>query len=243
MLYSCILSEETYIIGVTMKKKIEILGLPIDNYSVREAILLAEGYLNSNSMSIIETVSMRALNEAETSEAVAKTIEEADLTVIGEKEILTVAGIMTPQREKEITEHEFFHEFMKRVVRNHKRIYLIAQQRDVLEHFEQYMEEGYPKRIQVGSTVLDECSGGLENVINEVNGESVDVLISLIPSPVQEEFICECKDKLSTQIWYGLGAYKGEWEGFWKRTFRKLFHKRVLLKKIDDYQNENEEKQ
>lgn len=225
-----------------MKKKIEILGLPIDNYSVREAILLAEGYLNSNALNIIETISMRALNEAGTSEAVAKTIEEADLTVIGEKEILTVAGIMMPQRAKEIAEHEFFHEFMKRIVRNHKRIYIIAEERDTLEHFEQYLEECYPKRIQVGSVAIEECSGGLENIINDVNAETVDVLISLIPSPGQEEFICECKDRLSTQIWYGLGAYKGEQEGFWKRTFKKLFHKRILIKKIDDYQNENEER-
>ena len=79
-----------------MKKKIEILGLPIDNYSVREAILLAEGYLNSTSMNIIETVSMKTLADAESSEAVKEVISLADLTIIGEKEILTAANIMTP---------------------------------------------------------------------------------------------------------------------------------------------------
>lgn len=224
-----------------MKKKIEILGLPIDNYSVREAILLAEGYLNSTSMNIIETVSMKTLADTESSEAVKEVISLADLTIIGEKEILTAANIMTPQRLKETNEHEFFHEFMKRIVRNHKRLYILAVERTEMDRFQEILDEQYPKRNQVGEAALEECQGDLENIINGVNGEAADVVISLIPSPRQEEFIREYRDKMSAQIWYGLGAYTGERKSFFRKTLQKVFRKHALMKKMGDYQNEKEE--
>ena len=46
-----------------MKKKIQILGMKLDNYSVRESILLAESYLNGTSLNAIEDISMKMLME------------------------------------------------------------------------------------------------------------------------------------------------------------------------------------
>ena len=105
-----------------MMKKIQILGLEVDNYSVRESILRAEGYLNGSSIKTIETVTMKMLTDAESHEVVGQALKEMDLTIIGEKEILDAANIATPQRMKETREHEFFHELLKRIVRNRKRV-------------------------------------------------------------------------------------------------------------------------
>ena len=103
-----------------MKKKIQILGMKLDNYSVRESILLAESYLNGTSLNAIEDISMKMLMESENNEVLGQALQELDMTIIGEEEILTAAEVETPQRLKETVEHEFFHEFMKRIARNHK---------------------------------------------------------------------------------------------------------------------------
>jgi len=224
-----------------MKKKIEILGLEIDNYSVREAILLVEGYLNNTSINIIETISTRMLSDAEHMQIVRQAISEADLTVIGEKEILVAAGIVTPQRLKETKEQEFFREFMKRIVRNHKRLYILAEEQSKIEKFDKILREEYPKYIMAGGAALNECSGDFENIINVLNGETADVVISLIPSPRQEEFILNYKDKMSAKIWYSLGNYAGDSRSALKKSLKKIFHKHALIKKIGYYRNENEE--
>ena len=110
-----------------MKKKIQILGMKLDNYSVRESILLAESYLNGTSLNAIEDISMKMLMESENNEVLGQALQELDMTIIGEKEILTAAEVETPQRLKETVEHEFFHEFMKRIARNHKIVYILGE--------------------------------------------------------------------------------------------------------------------
>ena len=103
-----IILKNKKIIGVVMKKKIQILGMKLDNYSVRESILLAESYLNGTSLNAIEDISMKMLMESENNEILGQALQELDMTIIGEKEILTAAEVETPQRLKETVEHEFF---------------------------------------------------------------------------------------------------------------------------------------
>lgn len=225
-----------------MKKKIEILGLEMDNYSVREAILLAEGYLNGSSLNTIETVTMKMLTDAESNEIVGQAIREMDLTIIGEKEILAAANIATPQRLKETTEHEFFYEFLKRVVRNRKIVYILGEKAEHNEMLLGFLQEEYPKIIIAGSAALEECQGDFENIINEVNGETADVVISIIPPPRQEEFLMEYKSKMGAKVWYGLGNYTElRTEAFVKKIFKKFFHKHTLMKKMEQYQDKGEE--
>lgn len=222
-----------------MKKKIQILGLEIDNYSVREAILLAESYLNGNSVSTIETVSMKMLTDAENYEVVGHAVREMDLTIIGEKEILLAAEITTPQRLKETTEHEFAHEFMKRVVRNRRKVYLLGEKAEHIDLLKDFLEEKYNKMLIVGDSALEECQGDYENIINQVNGEAADVLISILPTPLQEEFLMEYKNKMGVKVWYGMGDYTVlRTESVLKKFVRSFFHRHTLRKRIEQYQDE-----
>ena len=225
-----------------MRKKIEILGLEVDNYSVREAILLAEGYLNESSLNTIETVTMKMLTDAESNEVVAQAIREMDLTVIGEKEILAAANTATHQRLRETTEHEFFYEFLKRVVRNRKKVYILGEKAEHNEMLLEFLEEEYPKISIVGSAALEECQGDLENIINEVNGETADVVVSILPTPRQEEFLMEYKSKMGAKVWFGLGNYtEFRTESFVKKILKNFFHKHTLLKKMEEYQDKGDE--
>lgn len=81
-----------------MTKKIDILGLSLDNYTVREAIRQVETFLENNVLNTIENISMQMLIDAEESETLREVIQGLDLAIIGEKEILQVAGIDTMQR-------------------------------------------------------------------------------------------------------------------------------------------------
>lgn len=68
-------------------------------------------------------------------------------------------------------------------------------------------------------------------------------MISVIPSPQQEEFLMNYKSKMSAKVWYGIGEVTGLYsDTFLKKIFRKIFHKHVLLKRIEQYENEDEER-
>ena len=49
-----------------MIKKVDILGIQLDNYTVREAIMCVERYLSNNVLNTIESISLQMLIDSET---------------------------------------------------------------------------------------------------------------------------------------------------------------------------------
>lgn len=191
--------------GRSMTKKIDILGLALDNYTVRESITQAEAFLENDMLNIIETISMKMLIGAEEHPAVRGVIEASNLVIIGEKEILQSAGIDTMQRIHETEENDFAVEFFKRLERNRKSIFLLGQSGEQIAREREDMLKVFPRLVIVGEYALENCVGDTEAVINDMNVMTPDVIVSILPSPLQEEFFWNHKDKMNASIWYGEG--------------------------------------
>lgn len=189
-----------------MIKKINILGMQVDNYTVRESMLRLESYMNSTVLNVIETITMQQLILATENPVVRECVEKCDLSVIGEKEILEESGQVSVQRMREIKDRDFMFELLKRMVRNQKRVYLIGMTRAEIEDMQSFFLETNPKFSAIGSYALDECVGDSDAIVNEINSEMPDIIISALPSPYEEEFVLEHKDKIGANVWYGLGA-------------------------------------
>jgi N-acetylglucosaminyldiphosphoundecaprenol N-acetyl-beta-D-mannosaminyltransferase len=56
--------------------------------------------------------------------------------------------------------------------------------------------------------ILDNCTGELDNLINEINAKTQEVVVSLLPSPMQEHFFLDYREKLSASLWYGAGPVR-----------------------------------
>ena len=84
-----------------MIKKVDILGVKLDNYTVREAIMCVERYLGNHVLNVIESISAQMLIQSESDPVMKEILSSLDLAVIGEKEIIQAAGIGTMQRIKE----------------------------------------------------------------------------------------------------------------------------------------------
>lgn len=220
-----------------MLKKIDILGIEVDNYTVREAMMQVENYLDNTIMNTIETIDMKMLELAGQDETVRACIEQLDLAVIGEKEILIAADVHSSQRLSETINHDFFREFIKRIIRNHKRVFLLAEtiaQEEQLEHF----LVGKYEQIEVaGHCAIEEKSNDFESVVNEINSASADVIFSILPSPLQEQFLTENKSKLYAKIWYGLSSDYAPRSRISRisQIAGRLIHKKKLQSKLHKY--------
>lgn len=225
-----------------MIKKIEILGIRIDNYTVREASLAVETYLNNTVMNTIEEISMEMLVKAREDEILRECIESLDLAIVNEKEILKAADVNSPQREKETAEKQFFSEFLKRIIRNQKTVYLFGETRQQVENLEGFLRENYGKLSIMGSFAMEERVGDYDGVVNEINIVSPDVIFSILPTPEQEYFLTENKGKMNAKIWYGLGSDYEKAHGvtYIKSSLKRLLHKGRLHRMISKYDSENE---
>ena len=95
-----------------MIKKIDIAGIQLDNYTVREAIMISERMLSNNEFNTIEEVGLKTLKCAELDENVKQTIMSLDNTIISDVGILSAVGELTMQRQHEIQDRDFCYELL-----------------------------------------------------------------------------------------------------------------------------------
>lgn len=227
-----------------MIKRIDILGMHVDNYTVRESILQLDTYMGSTVLNIIGTVTIKQLILAGENDKVREYLAQLDLSVLADGEILAETGNASAQRIREIKDKDFMYELLKRVVRNQKRVFLIAMTRDEVEHMQKFFTEVNPRFQVEGNYAMEECSGDEESVVNEINGTTPDIIISAMTSPNEEEFILAHKDKINASVWYGIGQeYDRKTGGIHiKDTVKRLALRGRLRRTVSKYQNENKER-
>ena len=222
-----------------MIKKIDIMGILLDDYTVREALHQIESFSDDNVLRSIESISMQMLMEAEKDEELRNAISSLDLAIVGQKEILEVAGVGTMQRIKETEENDFFYEFLKRLERNHKRLFLLGETEEKNNRIKEKLIEQYPQLSIVGEYALENCIGDQAAVINEMNAATPDLALSALPSPTQEHFFWEHKDKINARIWYGVGDVEIDGRTGVKKMVTSLLHRGRLKSSIEKYEKNN----
>lgn len=188
-----------------MIKKIDILGIKLDNYTVREAIMQVESFLGSNVLNTIESISMQMLIESESNPVVREVISSLDLAVIAEKEIIQAAGGASMQQLQEASQNDFFFEFFKRAERNKMSVFVLGEQADKTLRAKEELQREFPRLVIAGEYAVEHCVGDLEAVINDMNAMTPNIIVSVLPTPMQEHFLDEHKDKMNANIWYGIG--------------------------------------
>ena len=58
-----------------------------------------------------------------------------------------------------------------------------------------------------GAEAFENCQGGTDAMVNEINALTPDMILSVLPSPDQEHFLMENCEKLSAGLWYGIGSW------------------------------------
>jgi N-acetylglucosaminyldiphosphoundecaprenol N-acetyl-beta-D-mannosaminyltransferase len=223
-----------------MIKTIDVAGISLDNYTVREAIMNVEKGMSDHGFHTIEEVNMDTLMMAETDEVIRAALDSVEHTVIAEAEILDAVGAATYQRKREIEHRDFFYEMMKRIERNHKTLFLIGDGAEQTRQMCERLGELYPRCEIVGSEALEECGGATDDVVNEMNSLAPDVILSILPSPKQEHFLMENRDRLSAGLWYGVGAVSlGKEKSRIGDALRNLIRKHKLEKQVHLYNDSN----
>ncbi|MGN0343672.1 MAG: WecB/TagA/CpsF family glycosyltransferase [Lachnospiraceae bacterium] len=228
-----------------MIKQIQLLGMTIPNYSLREELQLAQEALKDAKLRLLLTVSMQSLIKVSSSgsQQIKECVEQADLVVVEDPEILSIAGINSSQRIHEAEDHLFFTELMKRLQRGQQQVYLVAAKNVALQKIKEILSDRYEKLRIVGEYSIEDYPDDLDRMINEINSAAPDVIISVMPTPQQEQFLVENRSKLMAKLWYGLGENYGllmEKKGFGWRM-RRLIHFGRFKMHVNQYE-EGEEK-
>ena len=228
-----------------MIKQIQLLGMTFPNYSLRDELQLAQEALHSERLCMFLTVSMQSLMKVRSGSGEEKSfVEQADLIVVEDPEILSVAGITSNQRIREASDHLFFTELMKRLQRGQQQVYLVAAKSAALDKIKEILAQRYEKLQIVGQYSIEEYPDDLDRMINEINSAAPDIILSVMPTPQQEEFLMKNRSKLLAKLWYGLGENYGllmEKKGFGWRM-KRLIHFGRFKMHVNQYDDHGEGK-
>lgn len=191
-----------------MIKEITVAGIKLNSYTALENLTQIGKNLDNNIFTTVEEITMRTLLLAKEDEAVKDVVESLDVTVISENGVWDAVGANTTLRRREIEKREFFFQLMRILERNNYSVFILGAENQEVVRTCEYIAGEFPRLNVVGMKALEECAGADEGIINDINMLAPDVIISVLPSPVQEHFLAEHRAMMSTRLWYGVGSGK-----------------------------------
>lgn len=225
-------------------KKINLLGMEIKDYSVRECMHLANEYLNNGVLNVIYFLSKDVLLEARDSEELRSYINEMDVTVIATSDILHAANITAKSREHEIDRNLFLKGLLRKLEREKKTLYLISNGQDKLENLKLTLQKFESDLIFAGGTAYDpagENGVSEDDVVNDINSVIPDVIFSDLPTPEQEKLISGEKMKINAKLMIALkdDMLKVRDDGTIKNGGLTNFFSKTIFKSIAEKYNKN----
>lgn len=218
-----------------MIKEITVAGIKLNSYTALENLTQIGKNLDSNVFTAVEEIYMRTLLLAKEDETIKEVVESLDVTVIAENGIWDAVGVNTSLRRREVEKREFFFQLMRILERNNYSVFVLGELTQEIEQTCEYIADEFPRLNVVGTKALEECVGADEGIINDINMLAPDVVISVLPSPMQEHFFAEHKAMISTKLWYGIGSGKiaGQKHSL-KYMVLKRFRKYRLMNYVKD---------
>ena len=107
-------------------RRYSVLGISLMDVSAREGLRRAEHFLQTGALNTTSYINAQSLSMASRDEQVKEYLEETDLMFCLEPDILEAAGIASPGRVREIEDRMFLREFLKRLARQHDKVYLLG---------------------------------------------------------------------------------------------------------------------
>lgn len=221
--------------------------MTVKDFTLREAMKKVDVFLKDGKMSTIAYITTRGLLAAESSDSLKEFLGNVDLTVTADSEILRAAGIVNRNRTREIDNDEFMQEFLKKLVRMKKSVYLLTGSQQQMDTLKQGLVSFQEKLDIIGTyslELLDEQGYDEEYLVNEINVAMPSVIISNISTPQREAFFEANHMKLNADIWLMLKdevVHQKLSQGIFIRL-RELLVRKIFTRQVNKYRNEAEEK-
>ena len=223
-------------------RKMNVLGIPLRDYTLRETLKKVDIFLAGGKMGTIGLITMKGLIVAQDSPEIKEWISGLDMTVTADADILRAADINYRGRIHDVENQLFISEFLKKLVRQKKTVYLMSQNAASLEKLEKELLSYEENLSIVGKVSVDELEQDDDFVINDMNMKVPDVLISNLESPKREQFTKENQMKMNVRLWLMVRAdrelYTQE-----KNSFKQIYNKflqwwfRIRLNRYEEQQN------
>lgn len=241
-----------------MHAKTNIMGVEVDILSQEYLRTITEEYLSNDRLNIYFLLTGEIIEAAEKDEEFRKYLEVADLLLPGEEHIISLE-----QGEEEFPDIAIGYTTLLDLAKGmstEKVIFFLCQDKNVIRKIENYTKR-YLQNFKVQGYYSYEDHLGDEQIINSINAVAPDIIISTLPTPLQEKWITEYRTQVNAKLYIGMGGVMDamikefkEPPNFikklhlvnWYNRIRKnrtnlAFRSRIFKHKVEQYNNKKGE--
>ena len=185
---------------------VSILGLPIQNVTMDEAVKDIYGFFAARESKIVVTPNAEILQMYAADPAVKEALEKADYIVPdGVGVLLAAKRLGTPMKEK-VAGVELSRHLLEKAAKEGGNVYLLGAKPGIAAEAKRCLEEEIP-----GISIVGVRDGYFKPedepaIIDEINGLDVDMLFVCLGAPKQELWMAAHKAELKVGVMLGLGG-------------------------------------
>ncbi len=189
-----------------MGSKINVLDVNIDDCTAREALLEVKEALSLEPVQVMELVTADTLMQLREMEKTRESMADFDLILAGDPQILEAAGVTDEEALKEAQDQAFLSLVFQYFHEVGARVYLLVESEEESQAFYDYLQQNFPGIQIVGMARVSAEHRADDMLVNAINGDEVDCVLSMLGTPLQEDFIARNRTLLNAHLFLGLGA-------------------------------------
>lgn len=223
-----------------MENRINVLDISIDNCTAKEAMKSFVEFIQTEPIDVIEMVTVGSLMQMDETPGLKAEAGTFELLLAGETMILESAGITDKSYLMQTEKQTFLKMMFRYLHKNHKRVYLLVDTQEEGRNLHEYLEQCY-HGIQIGGMAkVAEEDRADDMIVNAVNGADIDCVLSIMSSPLQEDFILKNRTLLNARVWLGMGKEVLDLNrtGIMQSRFTQFVLRKVFQKEIEKRKRE-----
>ena len=201
------------------RKRIEILGVPVDMVSQAEAMGVFSGMMEEDGCSLIVTPNSEIVLNASKDTELKSLIQSAGLVIPDGIGLVYASKILKKPLLERVTGIDFLSDILEYLQSYGKPVFLLGGKPGVAELAAQNMKAKYPGLVIVGTRHGYYGKDEEKEIVDEINKSGALFLCAAMGSPRQEKFIDAHKPEfLSIRAAMGVGGSLDVWAGVLKRA-------------------------
>lgn len=201
-----------------LRRRIEILGIPVDHVDMAEAVRVFDGLMAGKGTALIVTPNSEIIVKASKDKELAEIIASADLVIPDGIGLVYASGLKGRPLKERVTGIDFLNCVLDRLEQNGRSVFLLGGEPGVADEAAKKMKKTFPD-LKVAGTRHGFFSAGEEQKLAEdINRSNADFLCVALGSPKQEKFMNRHRESLTVKAAIGVGGSLDVWAGKVKRA-------------------------
>ncbi len=189
-----------------MRKTIDILGIPVDAITMKEAVDKVGAFVRGGGANTIYTPNAEIMMAAQRDPELKEIMKKADMLVADGAGVVLASKLLRRPVPEKVSGVDLVCEVFKAYAANGLSCYLFGAKPGVAQEAADRIKAAYPGLVIAGFRDGYFKEQDEAEIINDISQSSPDILLVALGAPKQEKWISSHLDRLNARVCIGVGG-------------------------------------